>query len=173
MILRDAELLEWAVDNVTPFDRELLNPASLDLRLGDTIKVPMFYWYIPGICDIAFVLGWRRWAASKQFQEHYLSPGSFVLCHSLETTEIPTDCAAILFSKSSIGRRGIEHLHAGYGDPGFIGQWTMELKNMAPWFNTLEAGQPLMQLVLEQMTGHAINPYDGKYQFQSGATEDR
>ena len=41
--------------------------------------------------------------------------------------------SAALYSKSSTGRIGLEHLHAGWIDPGFCGQLTLEFKNVAPW----------------------------------------
>lgn len=41
MFWNDERLHNWASRNgVTPYDRTLINPASLDLRLGDFYRLP-------------------------------------------------------------------------------------------------------------------------------------
>jgi deoxycytidine triphosphate deaminase len=94
----------------------------------------------------------------------------------LEFVNIPDDMAAILYSKSSTGRRGVEHLHAGYGDPGWNNsQWTWEIHNVAPWPIKLEAGKPLMQQVMIRMTEAPLRNYavTGRYNGQVGPTPER
>lgn len=177
MILNDTELLKLA-SNISPFDPRYVNPASIDLRLGHTIRAPRWYWQ-PVLWRLAYHLGWPQWTDDIEFDTYLLKPRQFVLCSSLEITRIPDDMIAILFSKSSTGRRGIEHLHAGYGDPGFGdnerggADWTWELLNVAPWPNLLEAGKPLMQLVFARLVGRPQRTYreTGKYNEQVGPTK--
>lgn len=147
---------------VTPFDATLVNPASIDLRLG---------------CE------YRRWGNGDWMHQltapvgHriVMAPGEFLLCCSLETVNIPLDACAALYSKSSTGRRGIEHLHAGWIDPGFCGQLTWELKNVTTSPVVLEVGAPLMQLVVTALIAPAATSYAerGRYQHQKGATPAR
>ncbi len=101
-----------------------------------------------------------------------LSRFDFILCHSLEVTKIPLNAVAKLFLKSSAGRRGIEHLHAGYGDPGFEGQWTFELFSHWPGDIVIKPGDRLLQITLEECSGVVEVPYGktGHYQAQEGAT---
>jgi len=77
----------------------------------------------------------------------------------------------MLFLKSSTGRKGLEHLHAGYGDPGFEGQWTLEIINHWPYSQTVFVGQRLLQLVLCD-TYPVVRDYSetGHYQAQTGPT---
>lgn len=165
MIWNDSLLLNRGAELVSPFDPALVNPASIDLRLGNA---------------------YRRWSSSFDGQWGHqitapagfgivMAPGEFLLCCSLETVTIPPDACAALFSKSSTGRRGIEHLHAGWVDPGFRGQLTWELKNVTPSPVVLTVGAPLMQLVLYGLTAPAERDYSqtGRYQGQSGATPAR
>lgn len=163
MIWNDTELhAAAAAGMVTPYDPALVNPASIDLRLG--------YEY-------------RRWGSDGWGVQHtaaagegiLMQPGEFLLCCSLETVRIPVTGCAALFSKSSTGRRGIEHLHAGWIDPGFEGQLTWELKNVTPSVATLTVGAPLMQLVVYSLTAPASRSYavTGRYQHQTGATPAR
>lgn len=147
---------------VMPFDPALVNPASIDLRLG---------------CEF------RRWAGNGWGPQEvapigaiiHMAPGEFLLCCSLETVCVPLDACAALYSKSSTGRRGIEHLHAGWIDPGFCGQLTWELKNVTPALAVLTVGARLMQMVVTQLAAPATVSYaeTGRYQGQTGATPAR
>jgi deoxycytidine triphosphate deaminase len=169
---------------VIPYDPDNVNPASIDLRLGDYISVPRWYWRNP----ITRLIAWHilqkpdpkgsphlYWSEFFKFHTFTLWPRQFVLCHSNEVTQIPDDCAAILLSKSTTGRIGLEHLHAGYGDPGFDAQWTWELVNLSPWPIELVAGQRLTQLVLIRLEDKATRNYSetGRYQGQKGPTAAR
>jgi dCTP deaminase len=188
MILPDYEINKWASGHIDPYTPENINPASIDLRLGDRISTPRWYWRNPVTRFCAWHLFGKPdpkklahfyWNSPQVFYTHTLWPGQFVLCHSFETTDIPDHLAVMLLSKSSTGRIGLEHLHAGFGDPGFGknggAQWTWELCNLAPWPIELKAGQRLTQLVFFEMNGIPEKSYDqtGRYQGQRGPTPAR
>lgn len=163
MIWHDAKLIEACERGmVTPFDAALVNPASIDLRLGGDFR----RW----IGD-----GWGQQVSAPNGGTIEMDPGEFLLCCSLETVCVPAEACAALFSKSSTGRRGIEHLHAGWIDPGFNGQLTWELKNVTPSTAKLIVGAPLMQMVLYGLTATPLRTYaqTGRYQHQTGATPAR
>jgi len=177
-VYTDKKIKEWAKDNVLPYNEKLVNPASIDLTLGNKLKRPMWYWRYPISRFIAWhlrnLLKVKYWDTGIEFTTYTLWPGEFVLCHSLEWTNIPTDAIALLFSKSSTGRTGLEHLHAGYGDPEFKGEWTWELENVAPWPIQLVAGKALMQVALIGTMGVPEKLYGqvGRYQNQRGPQEE-
>ena len=158
MFWNDERLNNWASRNgVTPYDRTLINPASIDLRLGDHYRLPT-------------AVGWSEPLLIVK-EGLTLKPGQFVLLHTLETTTIPTNAAALLFLKSSTCRRGLEHLHAGYGDPGFCGQWTLEVINHWPYPQTIHAGERLFQLCLVDCSIPVVSyAKTGHYQHQTGPT---
>lgn len=176
MIWNDAALTAAAAAGmVDPFDPALVNPASIDLRLGAAYRLPHPGWYVR--------MGGRPVTVNAQWGEQRemgpegieLQPGQFILCCTLETVRIPSDACAQLFSKSSTGRMGLEHLHAGWIDCGFNGQLTLEFHNVAPWPIRLVPGQRLMQMVVETLTAPAVRDYSqtGRYQGQTGATPAR
>ncbi len=182
MVWNDKRISTWAQSGgVTPFDPVCVNPASLDLRLGNLIREPARRWSIMSKIDMEkhIVAGTMdslaKWGEPAEFDVFWLMPRQFVLCHSLEFVRIPADCMALLFSKSSTGRTGLEHLHAGYADPKFEGQLTFELHNVAPWPIRLDAGRRYMQLAMFEMTGVPLRGYDltGRYNGQSGPTPAR
>lgn len=184
MILPDELIHEYAANNVMPYNPANVNPASLDLCLGNTIRVTHPIWDTMTEKEM-----WRHiqqgtieslplWDEPQTFDTFWLFPRRFVLCHSLEFVKIPTNLASELFSKSSTGRIGLEHLHAGWGDCGWGvktekgSQWTFELHNIAPWPIRLEAGKRLMQMVMLEMVRPPRLDYSvtGRYNGQSGPT---
>lgn len=190
-ILPDYQILEAAEQGmIIPFDEKSLNPASYDLRLGNLIRRPHSVWsmlnrqQVESLILSGDIRSLPYWSEPIKFDAYWLMPNEFVLCHSLEFVNIPDDTAALLFSKSSTGRVGLEHLHAGFGDPGFGkskdnntpgASWTWELHNVAPWPIELIAGKRIMQQVFFKMTDKPIHSYQetGRYNGQVGPTPAR
>ena len=185
-VWNDKNLAEWANGGgVQPFDAACINPASMDLRMGNLIRVPNPAWYGFDARTLQLMIAGGTinkipyWSEPVEFDSFWLMPqgkgDSFVLCHSLEFVSIPDDSIALLFSKSSTGRVGLDHLHAGLGDSSFRGNWVFELHNVAPWPIELVAGKRVMQEVHIKMTNRPLKGYDvtGRYQNQTGPTPAR
>ena len=130
---------------VVPFDAELLNPASLDLRLG-------LYLMVENICDPELL----RIDISDRTEDDpfLLQPGEFCLAETLELFNIPDDISCQFVLKSSRARSGLNHLLAGWCDPGWHGsKLTLELKN-----ERLHHALPLYPgLKIGQMVFHAMS----------------
>lgn len=179
MIWNDTKLRHYAQFHglVTPFDDALINPASLDLRLATSYRRPDRCWSLHPGAEWLLTTDPPTWGEEQHMPADgiLLLPGQFALFCSEETVFIPVTASAILYSKSSAGRQGIEHLHAGYVDPGFRGQLTFELKNVAPWSVRVAPGQRLMQMTLHELVAPAQRDYSvtGRYQNQVGATPAR
>lgn len=122
MILADFEIKDLAERGmVTPFDETLLNPASLDIRLGAALLVEQ---------DDEYDLIGANIKTCTRRKPFWLQPGQFVLAHTVETFEIPDDICGQFALKSTLARAGFEHLLAGWIDPGWHGSsLTLELKN--------------------------------------------
>lgn len=169
---------------VTPYDptlvhkASLINPASIDLRLGEEYYRTHPFWSDYNLREPEKVEQVPLWGQAQRValgESFWLMPHEFVLCHSLETVKIPRNACALLFSKSTTGRIGLEHLHAGFGDPVFNGQWTWELHNVSPKPIRMIVGKPYMQMVLFDMAAEPERTYaeTGRYQHQTGATPAR
>jgi dCTP deaminase len=156
-ILRQVKLGEIEID---PFVPEHVNPASVDLTLGREI---MEY-------DVPEECGRRRnWLDAREKnptfthmmgERYLLEPGRLYLMHTIERV-----CAKkfvpVLDGKSSLARLGVSiHATAGFGDPGFDGQWTLEVTCVLPV--RLYAGMRVAQMRFHAVQGE-VEQYAGNY----------
>ncbi|MGF1574989.1 MAG: hypothetical protein ACFCU9_03430 [Cyanophyceae cyanobacterium] len=153
MILTDRYFLEYGPSLVDPWDPELVNPASLDLRMGVTALVLGFD-HLPQAVDLAANYGHP--------------PHQTLLLSTLETVRIPVDCAGIVRLKSSSARAGWRLAGAEFLDPGFEGIITLSLSHGATDPIGITVGKRFAQLILLRTEGTALAAYQGKYQ---GATQ--
>jgi dCTP deaminase len=180
MLLTDWEITA-EVDSgrvvIDPWDRRLVQPASLDLRLGDRIRV---FRRLDHACIDP--LGDPVPTETREIPEAglVLHPGEFVLGSTLERVELPADIAASAEGKSSLGRIGLMlHSTAGWIDPGFRGTVTLELANVNTLPIRLRAGMLIGQLCLFRLRSPGARvPYGSpglrsRYQGQYGPTAAR
>jgi dCTP deaminase len=99
-----------------------------------------------------------------------MDSNDFILASTNESIKVPLDHAAFVAGRSSIGRIGIQVQNAGFVDSGFEGEVTLELHNQSNKKILLHKGMRICQIVFMKMTSSCIKPYNGKYQFQKGAT---
>ena len=98
---------------------------------------------------------------------------------TLEVVSLPDDLVARLEGKSSLGRLGLLiHSTAGFIDPGFEGNVTLELSNVANLPITIYHGMKIGQISFMQMTEPTSTPYGSsalgsKYRGQRGPTPSR
>lgn len=106
---------------VTPFDPEMLNPASLDIRLGDTLLIES--------AQSEELVPYPLHEHSEN-NPYLLLPGQFALADSFEMFNMPDNVECVFKLKSSRAREGLDHALAGFGDPGWHGsRLTMEFTN--------------------------------------------
>ena len=170
MILSDGEILDY-IDNgklkVNPLDEIQIQPASIDIRLGDTFSV------VDNASDSIIRLDEPVKYKSIRQDRYVLLPGQFVLATTVEYFSLPNNLTAFVEGRSSLGRLGLFIQNAGWVDPGFEGEITLELYNASDHAIELKAGCRIGQLVFAKMEKNAVIPYRGKYQGQRGATGSR
>lgn len=169
MILSDQDIreaakgvwnIEGAVDEwaplIAPFVSENVQPASVDLTLGEH-----------------FIRAGEEW-----FTDDWdMLPGEFLLGTTVEKVNIPAHLVAQINGKSSWARKGlIVHTTAGFIDPGFYGQVTLELKNVGHEPVRITPGDRICQIVFTKLSSPAERPYGSEglgshYQNQQGTTK--
>ena len=170
MILSDRTIEKMMKKGKLIIQRDLsfpsVQPASYDVRLGMSFKVPEA---IEGVADFKDKLQYKDLALDKDGYV-IIAPKQFVLATTLEYIKLPDNIAAFVEGRSSIGRMGLFIQNAGWVDPGFEGEITLELFNGADFPIKIRPGHRVGQLVFAKMDKKAKNPYRGKYQGQIGAT---
>ena len=164
MILTGPEILKEMKAGrivIDPFDEKMLNPNSVNLRLGKDLLV-----YDMG------PLGDRVLDMAEENQVGELTipaaglvlhPGTLYLGHTLEYTET-YGLVPCIEGRSSVGRLGVQiHITAGWGETSFCGTWTCEISVVHPI--RVYAGTAVCQICYYDVRGEVM-PYQGKYQGQ-------
>lgn len=170
MILSDKsikELLKQGLLSISPLEESQIQPASVDIRLGNTFSI------VEDTSEGLLALDKKISYKTITTDRYVLMPGHFVLATTMEYFSLPNNLTAFVEGRSSIGRLGLFIQNAGWVDPGFEGEITLELFNANRSAIELRSGRRVGQLVFAQMDQEAQNPYRGKYQRQRGATGSR
>jgi dCTP deaminase len=163
---------------IDPYDPDLMQPASLDVRVDRLFRVfrNSRYPYIDVKLEQEDMTELVEVDDGEPFILH---PGEFVLGSTYELVTLPDDVAARLEGKSSLGRLGLlTHSTAGFIDPGFSGHVTLELSNVATLPIKLWPGMKIGQLCFFRLSSPAEHPYGSakygsRYQGQRGPTPSR
>jgi dCTP deaminase len=171
-------LIEDGRITIEPYDESLIQPASVDLRLGDSFRV--FHNHRAPAIDLREPpSGLTEEVLISADDPFIIHPGEFCLGRTLEWVELPDDIVARIEGKSSIGRLGlIVHATAGFCDPGWKGTLTLELNNLTRVPIKLYPGLLIAQLSFMALDRPAERPYGSSdlgshYQGQVAATESR
>ena len=165
MLLSDKSIKE-AIDAkriiIEPWEPSLLQPASVDLRLGKTIRV-FHSSKLPYIDVMQPSPDLTEEREIDEVNPFYLHPSEFALGVTLEKVCIPNDIAARLDGKSSLGRLGLlVHSTAGWVDPGWKGHLTLELSNVSALPITLYYAMKVSQISFLQLTTPSQRPYGSR-----------
>ncbi len=170
MILSDGTLKKYMEEGslkVSPLCEQSVQPASIDLRLGS------HYLVVESSEMDCITLSDEIKYRELESDTLTIPAHSFLLATTMETVELPDNLTAFVEGRSSVGRIGLFIQNAGWVDPGFKGQITLELYNANSLPIKLEAGRRICQLVVCSMDKAAEKPYDGKYQGQKRSTGSR
>ena len=178
-----------------PFDKSCINPASLNISLGQ-------HYYEVGQTTVNKVYNPFDVDQSKEyfkgpfsFQKHsdylkdskrqafknipldwpiiVLGPGQRILAHSHEFVGIKAPGATMIKARSTWGRNGLAVcFDAGWGDPGYINRWTLEIYNLNQNHSiVLPLYEKIAQLIFLKTGPVAIDYQQGGGKYQS-AGED-
>ena len=187
MILSDATLRELIGSGrilLDPYDPDLVQPASVDVRLGTEFRV-MRNSRLTHIDPFEPQDKLMDTVMVPDGEPFVLHPGEFAMGltaevgHTAETVGFPDDIVGVVNGKSSLGRLGIQvHATAGFIDPGFKGTVVLELSNVSNLPILLRPGMKIAQLVFQRLDRAAERPYGhpdlkSKYQNQQGAVASK
>lgn len=162
----------WASGEV--IETPLIQPASVDMTLGDTFRTLRNH-----TVDYIDLVERPDLTELHVTTEFVLHPGEFALATTRERVIVPRELAAQVNGKSSLGRLGLSiHVTAGFIDPGFSGQITLELSNLLRIPIKLRRGMPIAQICFMRLDLPCCDPYGSEslgshYQNQTGPTPSR
>lgn len=140
---------------IDPFDQELLNPNSYNLRLHDELWV-----YEEVVLDMK--KPHRHSKITIPPEGLVLNPQQLYLGRTIERTETH-NLVPMLEGRSSVGRLGLfVHITAGFGDIGFKGYWTLEMFAVQPI--RIYPGVAICQIFYHDIRGAVTEYRSGKYQ---------
>ena len=181
MLLSDRDIrseIEAGRVKVEPFEKAMIQPSSVDVRLDRFFRVFENHKY--EVIDPSKEQPELTREVAVSGDDHFiLHPGEFVLASTYEVITLPDDIAGRLEGKSSLGRLGLlTHSTAGFIDPGFSGHITLELSNVANLPVKLFPGMKIGQLCLIRLSSPAEHPYGSavygsRYQGQRGPTPSK
>lgn len=192
MVYSDKDILRAYQEGkiiIDPFVPENIKGSSLDLTLGQwfyTTEADKGYNYYNPFSkssvdrffgEVKRAMPHRQWCKQHGLElfegispDHpiiVLAPRERILAHTNEFVGIKAPGTTKMLARSSWGRNGISVCYdAGWGDPGYINRWTMEIYNNNTDHSVpLRVGERVAQMVFHQ-TGEVARSYDqiGKYQ---------
>lgn len=160
---------------IRPFNVKNLGSWTYDVELGNVFKVPTY--------DRVKYIDPRKDKAERMFREEkkgdreefVLHPHKFVLASTREYVKMDDSHVCLLEGRSSFARWGIvPHVQAGIGEPGWEGQYTLEMVNLNEVPVILRPGDKVAQLIFVRLSSPSARPYYtkklAKYNRQKGPT---
>lgn len=142
---------------VQSYEPELINPTSLDFRLGFTALEDTKEGFLP--------IG--SFKNHTKDNPYILEPNQFLLASTYEYFDLPPNMSGEIKLKSSRARDGLSHALAGWVDPGFHGILTLEIKNYStqqkiPIYPGLRIGQIVFHTHFLPEEDYSQGRYAGK-----------
>lgn len=171
---RIAEAIETGEIGLEPYDEKLIQPNSIDVRLGNKFST-----YKPSLVPID---PYDKESVKYGLLEDLEAPitlykGGFLLGETLEKLTLPRNICCEVEGKSSLARLGLTvHQTGGWVDLGFSGSITLEFGNENNRPIILHPGMPVAQLVFyrtEQCLVSYAEKEGAKYMNQSGPTASK
>jgi dCTP deaminase len=162
ILTRESILAEIKAGNlvVDPFDESKVGPASVDLHLGDELRIsdeggePI---------DVREETDYHRYSRLVPLDEPYaLVPGATVLGITRERVRLAPNICGWLEGRSRFARIGLMiHVTAGFLSPGIDNRQVLEISNLARRPLVLHAGVPICQIIFQRAEGSAV--YSGRF----------
>jgi dCTP deaminase len=165
ILTRDVILREIAAGRVVvePLVPDQIGPASIDLHLGDEIRVMEGG---PDVVSVTEDTDYRAITRVRALDGPYLlRPGETIHGITRERIRLPGDIAGWLEGRSRYARLGLMiHVTAGFVAPGVASRQVLEMSNVAGRPLAIRAGVRVCQIVLQRCEGSAV--YAGRFAHQ-------
>ena len=165
VLTRDAILAEMQAGRlvITPFEPDQLGAASIDLTLGDEIRV-----IDPGAepIDVRTESDYRDHTTLRRLDAPYvLEPGCTIHGITRERITLSSSLCGLLEGRSRFARLGLMiHVTSAFVQPGVSNRQVLEMSNVSGHPLEIHAGVRICQLVVLRTEGSAV--YTGRFSRQ-------
>jgi len=171
------DLLYLVSTGVIDAKPEHINGASIDITIGDLILVEENTMRGSTV-DLMEKETLNMKRVTIPPEGYLLFPGEFILASSVETFNLPNWVAAEYKLKSSLARSGLQHLMAGWCDPGWNNsKLTLELTNVTQHHTLIiKPGMKIGQMVFfacEPVPSEQSYAVKGQYNSQETVTANK
>ena len=144
-LVRDGQVV------IEPFDDDLVQPASYDLRLGKKVLASPL-----GPDELG-----RELELNKSNPKYPIQTGQMVAVMSKERIQFPLDICSNSFGiRSEFVRKGLLCFGGPHLDPGWRGHLIVSLQNIGPEPITLELDQPFFTITFDRLE-ESVEPGQG------------
>ena len=162
------QALEQGTISITPFTRELVGPASVDLTLASTFRV---FRKLHHVIEVRDNTDYREITDKLEVpsgQHILIMPGETVLGITRERLRLGPGLCGWLEGRSRFARLGLMvHISAPFMGPGIDSQQVLEMSNFGPAPLKVYPGTPICQFVFQKLDGN--EKYEGRF---AGQTEE-
>ena len=162
------QAVEQGTISITPFTRELVGPASVDLTLASTFRV---FRKVHQVIEVRENTDYREVTEKIEVprDEHILiMPGEMILGITRERLRLGPGLCGWLEGRSRFARLGLMvHISAPFMGPGIDSQQVLEMSNFGPAPLEVYPGTAICQFVFQELDGN--EQYEGCF---SGQTEE-
>jgi dCTP deaminase len=160
IIVQEIEAGRLTID---PYDPARVGPASVDLHLGDEIRVMAGG---PDVIALTEDADYRAFTRRQALDGPYLlKPGETIHAITREHLRLPPNICGWLEGRSRYARLGLMiHVTSGFVAPGVDSRQVLEMSNVAGRPLAIHAGVPVCQIVLQRCEGSAV--YAGRFKVQ-------
>jgi dCTP deaminase len=145
---------------VEPLESDQVGPASIDLTLGDEIRVIRD---TGGPIPILEDVDYRDWTERRPLEPGFvLEPGATVHGITRERIHLAEDLCGLLEGRSRFARLGLMiHVTSAFVQPGVSNRQVLEISNVAGRSLALHPGVRVCQLVV--MRAEGLASYRGRF----------
>ncbi len=162
VLTRDVLLREMNAGRlrIEPCSPDQVGPASIDLTLGDEIRI-----IVPGVRPIAIreETDYRDHTRVESLREPFvLAPGDTIHGITRERVSLAADLCGFLEGRSQFARLGLMiHVTSAFVQPGVSNRQVLEMSNVSGHPLEIHAGVRICQLVVMRAEGEAR--YRGRF----------
>jgi dCTP deaminase len=165
VLTRDAIFAELATGQlrISPFSRDQVGAASIDLTLGDEIRVMDRG---SGPIDVLDEEDFRDHTRVRRLDEPYvLEPGRTIHGITLERIALPRNLCGFLEGRSRFARLGLMvHVTSAFVQPGVDNRQVLEMSNVSDRPLRIHPGVRVCQIVFMRTEGESL--YTGRFAAQ-------